>query len=145
MPNWTSAVEAIKKGASQLSSNLTSLSSCSIPWKKHLISAGRMKIGTNLKYLLEDTVKKKTRELSDALQRGRSIQQVKDAGKEMILRADGRCSRTGMRIQHPMHSQENWVICEKNLRQALRMPTSFIKSITYASANVLPGQNIWAH
>jgi putative two-component system response regulator len=125
------AVEAIKKGAFDFIIKPYKPEQLFHSVKKALNQRRLVKIEKNYKNLLEDTVKKKTRELSEALQKKEeAFRQVQDAGKEMILRlmvaAEYRDDYTGNHIKRIG-------IYARKISKALQMPVDFVKSITYAS------------
>jgi putative two-component system response regulator len=125
------AVEALKKGAFDFIIKPYKPEQLFHSVKKALNQRRLLEMEKNYKTLLENTVKQKTRELTDALQKKEeAYRQVKDAGKEMILRlmvaAEYRDDYTGNHIKRIG-------IYARKISEALQMPADFVKSITYAS------------
>jgi putative two-component system response regulator len=99
--------------------------------KKALEHKRLLDIEINYKHILEETVSKRTSQLTEALKKVEvALGQVKDAGREMILRlmaaAEFRDDYTGKHISRIG-------LYARKISEALQMPTVFCESITYAS------------
>ncbi|MEW6108790.1 MAG: HD domain-containing phosphohydrolase [Nitrospirota bacterium] len=117
------AVDAIKKGAFDF---LTKpyMTTQLIHSVERAVKYGRLlKVEKHYKYMLEETVEKRTRELSDAMMK------IKNVSNEIIMRlisvAEFRDTETGAHISRiGLYSNK--------LSEALSMPTDFVETITFA-------------
>jgi putative two-component system response regulator len=126
------AVDAIKKGAFDFIVKPHKPEQLFHSLEKAIKHNKLVELEKNYKQTLETMVHKRTQELSEALTRVNEVlHQVKDAGKEMILRlmaaAEYRDDYTGNHIRRIG-------LYSKNLAGTLGMPADFTETITYASS-----------
>lgn len=126
------AVDAIKKGAFDFLIKPYKPEQLFHSVQKAVNHRRLVELQKNYKQTLEATVQKRTQELSEALSRMKeALLQVKDAGKEMILRlmaaAEYRDDYTGTHIRRIG-------LYSKRLAEALMMSPEFIDNIAYASS-----------
>jgi len=126
------AVDAIKKGAFDFLITPHKPAQLFHSIEKAVKHRGLQELEKNYKHTLEVTVQKRTRKLSEALTKvEEALHQVKDAGKEMILRlmaaAEYRDDFTGNHIRRIG-------LYSKKITEALHLSADFIETITYASS-----------
>ncbi len=125
------AVEAIKKGAFDFLIKPYKPEQLFHSMEKAIKHRKLLALEKDYMRTLEATVKSRTRELSEALSKVNEVlRQVKDAGREMILRlmvaAEYRDDYTGNHIRRIG-------LYSRRLAEAMEMPAEFAETITYAS------------
>jgi len=127
-----SAIDAVKKGAFDFLIKPHTSEQLFHSVAKALHHKWLLELEKNYKEELESTVRKKTRELAEALRKVEgALRQVDDSSKEMILRlmvaSEYRDDDTGSHVRR-------MGLYSKRIAEELNMPSNFVESITYASA-----------
>ncbi|HET6421265.1 MAG TPA: HD domain-containing phosphohydrolase [Geobacteraceae bacterium] len=126
------AVEAIKKGAFDFLIKPYKPEQLFHSMGKAIKHRKLLELEKNYTRTLKETVDKRTRELSEALSKVNEVlRQVKDAGREMILRlmaaAEYRDDLTGTHIRRIG-------LYSRKLAEDMGMPADFVETIAYASS-----------
>ena len=125
------SVDAIKKGVFDFLIKPYHPEQMLYSVKKALDHKRLLDIEINYKHMLEDTVKKRTRELTEALKKVESaLTQVKDAGREMILRL---MAAAEYRDDYTRKHISRIGLYARKISEVLHMPPDFAETITYAS------------
>jgi putative two-component system response regulator len=118
------AISAIKKGAFDFITKPFTPEYLAHTIEKAVKYTRLTEMENNYKYLLEDTVRGKTKELSDALLMTKSLS--KEVIELLTKAAEFRDTDTGVHITRiSLYSQK--------IAEALNLPTEFIETITFAS------------